>query len=100
MRSWDESTFNEHLGNKTDWGIITGQSLSGKSLVAKIVAESSNGKVIDLVALAEAIRPRLESPEDGPFEGRIPDAEVEKDVLAIIARDKNAGENFFYLIDG
>jgi hypothetical protein len=24
MYGWDESTFNEHLGNKTEWGIVLG----------------------------------------------------------------------------
>ena len=24
MRAWDENTFNEHLGDKTEWGIILG----------------------------------------------------------------------------
>ena len=100
MRSWDESTFNEHLGNKTDWGIVTGQSLSGKSLVAKIVADSNNGKVLDLAAIAESIRPSLASEEGDPFEGPIPADKVEAEILSIIARDKNAGENFFYLVDG
>lgn len=99
MRCWDESTFNEHLGNKTEWGVVIGQSLSGKSLVAKMVAESTNGKVIDLAKMAEDIRPRLET-EDGPFEGRVPDAEVEKDILAMIAADKNCGQKYFYLFDG
>ena len=100
MRSWDESTFNEHLGNKTDWGIVTGQSLSGKSLVAKIVADSNNGKVLDLATIAESIRPSLASEEGDPFEGPIPADKVEAEILSIIARDKNAGENFFYLVDG
>ena len=100
MRSWDESTFNEHLGNKTDWGIVTGQSLSGKTLVAKIVADSNNGKVLDLATIAESIRPSLASEEGDPFEGPIPADKVEAEILSIIARDKNAGENFFYLVDG
>ena len=100
MRSCDESTFNEHLGNKTDWGIVTGQSLSGKSLVAKIVADSNNGKVLDLAAIAESIRPSLASEEGDPFEGPIPADKVEAEILSMIARDKNAGENFFYLVDG
>lgn len=99
MRAWDEGTFNDHLGNKTEWGIMMGQSLSGKSLVGKIVADMKGGKIIDMKAIAEAIRPRLEN-EGEPFEGNIPDAEVEKDVLAIIEADKTAGEKFFYLIDG
>lgn len=99
MRAWDEGTFNDHLGNKTEWGIMMGQSLSGKSLVGKIVADMKGGKIIDMMAISEAIRPRLEN-EGEPFEGRIPDAEVEKDVLALIEADKTAGEKFFYLIDG
>ena len=49
--------------------------------------------------MAEDIRPRLET-EDGPFEGRIPDAEVEKDILAIVEADKAAGDKFLYLFDG
>lgn len=99
MRSWDENTFNEHLGNKTEWGIVMGQSLSGKSLVARLVSENANSKVIDLAKMAEDIRPRLET-EDGPFEGRVPDAEVEKDILSIISADKASGEKFLYLFDG
>ena len=100
MREWDESTFNEHLGNKTDWGIVIGQSLSGKSLVASIITESTNGKVIDLAKLAESIRPKLETEADGPFEGRIPDVHVEKEILNIVSANKESGEKFFYLIDG
>lgn len=99
MSGWDEATFSEQLGNKTEWGVLIGQSLSGKTLVGKTIADLANGKVIDLVAIAEAIRPRLET-EDGPFEGRIPDAEVEKDVLALIEADKARGDKFLYLIDG
>ena len=99
MRSWDESTFNEHLGSRTEWAIVMGQSLSGKSLVAKLIAENTKGKVIDVAAVAEAIRPRLET-EEGPFEGPIPAAEVEKDISALISADRDAGERYFYLIDG
>ena len=99
MRTWDESMFNEHLGNKTEWAIVLGQSLSGKSLVASNIQQQTGGKIIDLAKIAEDIRPRLET-EDGPFEGRIPDAEVEKDVKAIISADKNNGDKFFYIVDG
>lgn len=99
MYGWDESTFNEHLGNKTEWGIVLGQSLSGKSLVAKIIADNANGKVFEMTKIAEEIRPKLET-EEGPFEGRIPDAEVEKSILATIAADKAAGNKFLYIFDG
>ena len=99
MRSWDESTFNEHLGNKTEWGVVMGQSFAGKSLVAKLISDNAKAKVIDLVKLAEDIKPRLET-EDGPFEGRVPDAEVEKDICAMIDADKASGEKCLYLFDG
>ena len=76
-----------------------GSTFSGKSLVASIIAGSTKGKVLDLNDMAEKIRPRLEV--DGePFEGRVPDAEVQKDVLALIEADKTAGNKFFYLFDG
>lgn len=87
MSSWDETTFNEHLGNRTAWGLVQGGPLSGKSLVAQTVAEQSKGKVINMVAIAEAIVPELAT-DDGPFEGEVPAAEVEKRVLAMINADK------------
>ena len=99
MRSWDQSVFNEHLGDKTEYALITGQALSGKSLVAGFVKDCTNSKLIDFAAIAEAIRPRL-GDEAEPFEGRIPDAEVEKDLVAMIAADKNSGEKYFYIVDG
>ena len=99
MHCWDESTFNEHLGNKTEWGIIVGPPLSGKSLIAGIVEECTNGKVIDVPKLAESIKGRLGT-DEGPFEDRVPDAEVEKDILEMIEADKASGESKFYLIDG
>jgi len=99
MRAWDEATFNEHLGSRTSWGLIAGGPLSGKSLVSKIVAENTKGKVVDMIAMADAVRPTLDT-EEGPFEGRVPDAEVEKRVLAMVEADKQAGDKFFYLFDG
>lgn len=99
LPEWDETTFEEQLGNKTDWAIVTGQSLSGKSLVSTMIAGLTNGKVIDLAKLAEDIRPRLET-EDGPFEGPIPEAEVEKDILKLVNEDKARGDKFLYLLDG
>lgn len=88
MRAWDEGTFQEHLGSNTEWAIVLGQTLSGKSLVSSILSEGSNRKVIDVAKVAEAVKPRLDT-EEAPFEGRVPDEEVEKDILNIISTDKN-----------
>ena len=99
LRGWDETLFREQLGNKVDWAIVKGESLSGKTTVAKMIAESTKGKVLDLRTIAEAIRPRLAG-DEGEFEGRIPDAEVEKDVKKIIMDDMERGDKFLYLFDG
>lgn len=99
LRGWDETAFKEQLGNKVDYGFVVGASLSGKTTVANMVAAQAGGKVLNMVTIAEAIRPRLET-EDGPFEGRVPDEEVEKDVKKIICDDQAAGNKFLYLIDG
>jgi len=99
MRSWDESVFNQHLGDTTQYALVIGQPLAGKSLVSTMISECTNSKMIDFAKIGEAIRPRLET-EDGPFEGRIPDAEIEKDVLAMIKADKDAGCKFLYVVDG
>ena len=99
LRGWDETLFKEQLGNKVDWAIVKGESLSGKTTVAKMIAESTKGKVLDLRTIAEAIRPRLAG-DEGEFEGRIPDAEVEKDVKKIIMDDMERGDKFLYLFDG
>ena len=87
------------MGNNTEWAIVLGQSLAGKSLVSGVLAEQANGKVINPAKIAEAVKPRLDT-EEAPFEGRIPDFEVEKDILSIISTDKNNGNKFFYIFDG
>jgi len=97
--TWDETLFKESLGDRTEWVLVRGQSLSGKSDTCKMLAGLTKGKVIAWNTIAEAIRPRLET-EDGPFEGRIPDAEVEKDIKALVAADVAKGEKNQYIFDG
>lgn len=98
LHKWDEEQFKESLGARTDWILIRGQEYSGTTLVATITAAQSGAKVINWNAVADAIRPRLET-EDGPFEGRVPDAEVEKDVKAVMAADKAAGDCCTYVFE-
>jgi len=47
MDSWDFRKFEEHLGNQINYGLVTGHEFSGRNNVAKVVAELTNGKVID-----------------------------------------------------
>ena len=44
MGEWDFSLFNQKLGNKVSYGVVVGQVLSGKTTIAKNLAE--NGMVL------------------------------------------------------
>lgn len=100
LRGWDETLFKEQLGNKVDWAIVRGEAFSGSDMVAKMIATAAKGKVVNLSEIAEkTIRPKLAT-EDGEFEGRIPDAEVEKELVKLISDDQSRGEKYLYLFDG
>ena len=48
LRGWDENVYKEQLGNKIDWGIVKGESLSGKTMIAGMIAEQTGGKVLNM----------------------------------------------------
>lgn len=99
LKQWDARELDEQLGFRTEWGMVTGRSLSGKSTIAGIVAQLNHGKIIDMAKIAEKCKDRLGT-EDEPFEGDVPLEEVEKDVVDLINGDKKRGEHFMYIIDG
>jgi hypothetical protein len=49
--------------------------------------------------IAEECKKRLGT-EDEPFEGEAPLAEVEKDTIAIVNKDKAANQQYTYIFDG
>ncbi len=49
--------------------------------------------------ISEECKKRLGTEEE-PFEGEVPLAEVEKDCIAIVNKDKAAGNAFTYIFDG
>ena len=102
MKAWDETTFKEHLGQKTDWSILCGRKYSGTDTIGGLVAKLTGGKIISMEKVEEEVTKKRLSPEDAeePMEGPAPVGEVEKDVLALIAADKARGETFNYLFDG
>jgi adenylate kinase family enzyme len=77
MSEWDFNVFNEKLGNKTDFGIIVGRPLSGKSTLAQYMAKNLGYKVVDMKAITEKVKGMLGT-EDEPFEGEVPIAKVEE----------------------
>ena len=79
--------FQEQLGNRTEWGLVSGRTLSGKSTVAKMFADLTRGKILNMSLIAEECKKKL-STEDEPFEGEVPLEEVEKETIAIVQKDK------------
>lgn len=77
MSEWSFQIFNEKLGNKIEYGVLVGKSLTGKSLVASILANNQGYTVIDMNKISEDVKGTLGT-EDEPFEGDVPIAEVEK----------------------
>lgn len=48
MTHWDQSLFQEKLGNKIYYGIVCGKPNSGKTTIAKFVAEKYKYQIIDM----------------------------------------------------
>lgn len=71
MKNWDLRTFQEHLGQKVDFGIVIGRPYSGKSTISKYVASLSKGHVFLMSDVAEEVKKTLGT-EDEPFEGEVP----------------------------
>lgn len=77
MDSWNFQKFEEHLGNKINWGLVTGRTLSGKTTVANEVGKLTNGVVLDPDAVTEAVKKRLLGPDpEGEWEGEVPAGEI------------------------
>ena len=102
MKCWDETTFKEHLGQKTDWSILCGRKYSGCDIIGGLVSKLTGGKILSMEKIEEEVTKKRLIPEDQeePMEGPAPIAEVEKDVLALIAADKANGQTFNYLFEG
>lgn len=98
MFEWDASTFEEHLGRRTKWGVVTGRDFSGADQVAKDLCALTKGKVVSMKATSEEIKKSLGT-EDEPFEGEVPLADVEKAIRAQVASDKAAGSSCTYIFD-
>jgi hypothetical protein len=102
MKCWDETTFKEHLGQKTDWSILCGRKFSGTDIIGELVSNLTKGKIINMEKVEEEVTKKRLAPEDAeePMEGPAPINEIEKDVLALIETDKARGETYNYLFDG
>ena len=102
MKAWDETSFKEHLGQKTDWSILCGRKFSGSDIIGGLVSKLTGGKILSMEKIEEEVTKKRLSPEDAeePMDGPAPIGEIEKDVLALVAADKANGQTFNYLFDG
>jgi len=95
MSEWDYSVFNEKLGKKTQYGIVCGRPNSGKTELTNVMVKDGGYIVLDMGVIGEKVKARLGTEEE-PFEGEVPIAEIEKDVVACI----NGNPNGKFLFDG
>ena len=100
MNCWDFSVFQEKLGNKVDFGVVLGQSFSGKTTLSGIMKKDMDFQVIDMKAISEAVRDSMKSEEGEPYEGDIPDASVEKQVVKFINDHQATPGKKKFLFDG
>jgi adenylate kinase family enzyme len=83
MCEWDFNVFNEKLGNKTEYGVVVGRSLSGKSTLSQHMCTKLGYKIIDMKSVTEKVKAKLGT-EDEPFEGEVPIAKVEDEIQSMI----------------
>jgi predicted kinase len=82
MNEWSYQLFDEKLGNKTQFGVMAGKSLSGKTTIAKKLESSLGYKILDMGAITSSVQARMTPEGEDPV--AVPISEVEKEVASII----------------
>lgn len=85
MNCWDYDTFQEKLGNRTEYGIVVGNQFSGKTTICNLMSKMFNYHVINMKQIQEEIKQKLGT-EDEPFEGEVNITDVEAEIRALIKR--------------
>jgi len=87
MNEWDANTFEDHLGNKVAYGLLTGRSYSGKRTVAGELLNTIKSKIINMDQIAAELKKSMGSEEE-PFEGEVSVDKVEAAIVKHIANDR------------
>ena len=98
MNEWDANTFEDHLGNKVAYGLITGRSYSGKRTVAVELVNTIKSKIVNMEQIAAELKKSMGSEEE-PFEGEISVDKVEAAIVKHIAHDRANSHKYTYLFD-
>ena len=99
MNEWSFQLFNEKLGNKIEFGLVSGKSMSGKTQACTILEQNHGFTAINMATLSEQVKATLGTEEE-PFEGEVPIADVEKAICKKINDAKNAGGRCKFVFDG
>ena len=99
MNCWDFSVFQEKLGNKTEYGVMLGQSFSGKTTLASLMKTHMDFEVIDMKAITEVVRDGMKNEDGEPFEGEVPIGSVEAEVVKLIKTHQAASVKKKFLFD-
>lgn len=89
MSEWSYQLFDEKLGNKVEYGVIVGKSLSGKTTISNKLAEMFGTTILDMKAITGDVKSKLGTEEE-PFEGEVPIAKVEEEICRIIDASKSS----------
>lgn len=86
------------MGNKVEFGLVTGKPFSGKSMTCDILAKNHGFTVLDMDKIEEKVKAGLGSEEE-PFEGEVPLAEIEKYVVEVFATARKSGGKKRFVFD-
>ena len=100
MSTWDYSVFQEKLGNKVEYGVLLGQSNSGKTTLAGVLKSNMEFTVIDMKAISDVVREGMRNEDGEAFEGEVPVRSVEEEVIKIINKSKSGAQRVKFLFDG
>jgi adenylate kinase family enzyme len=98
MNYWDSRQLNELLGEKVDYSVILGRSLSGKSTVCKMLKEHVGYHIFEMKQVEEELKKKLGTEEE-PID-EVPYVEIEKEIIRTVMENKKNGLNKKYVFDG
>jgi len=82
------------MEGKINFGFMTGKSLAGKTELCKIMGSKLGFTVIDMKVIEGKLREEMGG-EDGPFEGKVPMAKIEGDIVKMIRANRKTGKFVF-----
>jgi shikimate kinase len=95
MNEWSKQLFDEKLGNKVEYGIIVGKSLSGKTTIANKMSSMFGSQILDMKVISDKCKAKMGTEEE-PFEGEVPIQKVEEEITNIINSKQGTGTKFIF----